>query len=199
MFDLEGKNVIVNNLGELDCLIEYANKHGWRWGNDGKELNTSLFRDDEIYPFIICFKNNKKFYWNYFYSSNSNTDFKDIEKYLKPEKEIEKEMTAREFIESFSNIRSCYRRSCTECVLSKRNNKCKLSLCDMNNWKENIDELLEIVASGRTTVLSSEEKAIENIEKLIQEKDYIKMTDEIKDSLKLAIEKIKSGEVDEIN
>ena len=43
MFDLEGKNVIVNNLGELDCLIEYANKHGWRWGNDGKELNTSLY------------------------------------------------------------------------------------------------------------------------------------------------------------
>lgn len=191
MFDLEGKNVIVNNLGELDCLIEYANKHGWRWGNDGKELNTSLFRDDEIYPFIICFKNNKKFYWNYFYSSNSNTDFKDIEKYLKSEKEIEKEMTAREFIESFVNIRYCRGRICTECVLSKRNTKCKLSLCNVNNWKENIDELFEIVASGRTTVLSSEEKAIENIEKLIQEKDYIKMTDEIKDSLKLAIEKLK--------
>lgn len=197
MFDLEGKYVRVNNYEELDCLFEYANKHGWKWGNDGKELDASLFRGVKKYPFSIYFKNNKKVRWDY--SSNSNTDFKDIEKYLKPEKEIEKEMTAREFIESFSNIRSCNRRSCTECVLSKRNNKCKLSLCDMNNWKENIDELLEIVASGRTTVLSSEEKAIENIEKLIQEKDYIKMTDEIKDSLKLAIEKIKSGEVDEIN
>lgn len=189
MFNLEGKNVIVNNHEEFDCLFEYANKHGWRWG-DGDELNTS-FEDGKTYPFIICFKNNKKVYWDRYYISNSNTDFKDIEKYLKPEKEIKKEMTAREFIKSFSNIRSCNRRSCKECVLSKRNNKCKLSLCDMNNWEENIDELLEIVASGRTTVLSSEEKAIENIEKLIQEKDYIKITDEIKDSLKLAIEKLK--------
>lgn len=190
MFNLENKYVRINNHEELDCLFEYANKHGWRWGNDGSELNTSTFGDGIAYPFIMCFKN-KKVYWNTCNSSNSNTDFKDIEKYLKPEKEIKKEMTAREFIESFSNIRSCNRRSCTECVLSKRNNKCKLSLCDMSNWKENIDELLEIVASGRTTVLSSEEKAIENIEKLIQEKDYIKMTDEIKDSLKLAIEKLK--------
>ena len=54
-----------------------------------------------------------------------------------------------------------------------------------------MDELLEIVASGRTTVSSPEKKAIENIEKLIQEKDYIKMTDEIKNSLKLAVEKLK--------
>lgn len=189
MFNLEGKYVRVNNYEELDCLFEYANKHEWKWGNDGKELDASLFRDVKKYPFSIYFKNNKKVRWDY--SSNSNTDFKDIEKYLKPEKEIEKEMTAREFLKSFVDIRSCGGRRCTECVLSKRNSKCELSLCDMNNWKENIDELLEIVASGRTMVLSSEEKAIENIEKLIQEKDYIKMTDEIKNSLKLAIEKLK--------
>ena len=39
MFDLEGKYVRVNNYEELDCLFEYANKHGWKWGNDGKELD----------------------------------------------------------------------------------------------------------------------------------------------------------------
>ena len=94
MFNLECKNVRVNNHEELDCLFEYANKHGWRWGIDGSELNTS-FGDCIIYPCIICFKNNKKVDWNL---CNSNTDFKDIKKYLKPEKEIEKEMTAREFI-----------------------------------------------------------------------------------------------------
>lgn len=44
MFDLEGKYVRVNNYEELDCLFEYANKHGWKWGNDGKELDASLFR-----------------------------------------------------------------------------------------------------------------------------------------------------------
>lgn len=47
--------------------------------------------------------------------------------------------------------------------------------------------------------MSPEEKAIKDIEKLILDSDYIEITDEIKDSLKLAIEKIKSGEVDEIN
>ena len=190
MFDLEGKNVIVNNLGELDCLIEYANKHGWRWGNDGKELNTSLFRDGEIYPFIICFKNNKKFYWNYFYSSNSNTDFKDIEKYLKLEKEIEKEMTAREFLEWIANIYSlCGNRKCSECVLSKNNTKCNESLCDSSNWKNSIDELLEIVASG--TVPTPEEKAIGTLESFIENPDRAALNDEFVDALKLAVEKLK--------
>ena len=76
MFKLEGKYVRVNNHEELDCLFEYANKHGWRWRSDGSELNTS-FGDCIAYPFIICFKNNKKVDWN---PCNSNTDFKDIEK-----------------------------------------------------------------------------------------------------------------------
>ena len=188
MFDLESKNIRVNNPGELNCLFEYANKHGWKWGDSEKELNTS-FGDRMTYPFAICFNDNKKVYWGYFY--NSNTYFKDIEKYLKPEKEIEKEMTAREFLESFVDIRSCSERSCSKCVLNSRNTKCNRSLCESLNWKNSIDELLEIIASGRTTVSSPEKKAIENIEKLIQEKDYIKMTDEIKDSLKLAVEKLK--------
>lgn len=189
MFKLEGKKVRVNNHEELVCLFEYANKHGWRWGNDGSELNTS-FGDGIAYPFIIYFKNNKKVYW---YTCNSNKDFKDIEKYLNPEKEIEKEMTAREFIESFVNIRSCSERRCSKCVLNSSNTKCNKNLCEPLSWKNSIDELLEIVASGRTTVLLPEKKAIENIEKLIQEKDYIKMTDEIKDSLKLAVEKLKEA------
>ena len=68
--------------------------------------------------------------------------------------------------------------------MDSNNTKCNKILCDPLNWKNSIDELLEIVASGRTTVLLPEKKAIENIEKLIQEKDYIKITDEIKDSLK---------------
>lgn len=189
MFDLEGKDIRVNNPGELNCLFEYANEHGWKWGNSGTELNKS-FEGKITYPFAICFRDNKKVYWSCFY--NSNTDFKDIEKYLKPEKEIKKEMTAREFLKNYVDMRNCKKGgSCSKCVLWSGNTKCKYSLCDIRQWEDNIDELLEIVASGRTTVLPSEEKAIENIEKLIQEKDYIKMTDEIKNSLKLAIEKLK--------
>lgn len=184
MFDLEGKDIRVNNPGELNCLFEYANEHGWKWGNSGTELNKS-FEGKITYPFAICFRDNKKVYWSCFY--NSNTDFKDIEKYLKPEEE----MTAREFIESFINIRSCSERSCSKCVLNSRNTKCNKNLCQSTSWKNSIDELLEIVASDRTMVLSSEEKAIENIEKFIENPDRAALNDEFVDALKLAVEKLK--------
>lgn len=187
MFDLEGKYVRVNNHEELDCLFEYANKHGWRWGDDGSELNISLFRNEKKYPFSICFKKNKEVYWGYSY--NSNTEFKDIEKYLKPEKE----MTAREFIEWFTDIALDYCMTkiakCPNCKLSSYNTKCEKALCDTHNWEDHIDELLEIAKLDNVN-MSSEEKAIKNIEKLIQEPDHT-ITDEIKDSLKLVIEKLK--------
>ena len=188
MFDLENKYIRVNNHEELNCLFEYANKHGWRWGNDGSELN-NLFGDGEAYPFAICFKNNKKVYWGY--SCNSNTDFKDIEKYLKPEKEIEKEMTAREFVEWYSDIAKCCERECMECVLNQRNTKCNESLCGIENWKDNIDEILEIAASGRITVPTPEEKAIGTLESFIENPDRAALNDEFVDALKLVVEKLK--------
>lgn len=198
MFNLECKNVRVNNHEELDCLFEYANKHGWRWGIDGSELNTS-FGDCITYPCIICFKNNKKVDWNL---CNSNTDFKDIEKYLKPEKEIEKEMTAREFLEWFTGTALDYCNSntgeCKNCKLSGYNTKFGKALCETCNWKDHIDELLEIAKSDNVN-MSSEEKAIKNIEKLIHEKEHIEITDDIKDSLKLAVEKLKEVELNELN
>lgn len=100
-------------------------------------------------------------------------------------------MTAREFAEWIANIYSlCGNRKCSECVLSKNNTKCDACLCIIENWKDNIDEILEIVASGRTTVPTPEEKAIEAIEKLIKIPDH-EITEEIKESLKLAVEKLK--------
>lgn len=186
MFNLECKNVRVNNHEELDCLFEYANKHGWRWGIDGSELNTS-FGDCITYPCIICFKNNKKVDWNL---CNSNTDFKDIEKYLKPEKE----MTAREFIEWFTGTALAYCNSdgrCPKCKLNNLNTKCGKSLCVIYNWKDYIDELLEIAKSDNVNI-SPEEKVIKDIKKLIQDPDHT-ITDEIKDSLKLAVKKLKEA------
>lgn len=187
MFDLENKYVRVNNHEELDRLFEYANKHGWRWGNDGNELNNS-FGDGEAYPFAICFKKNKKVYWGY--SCNSNTEFKDIEKYLNPEKE----MTAREFIEWFTGVALDYCMTniakCPNCKLSSYNTKCGIALCDRHNWEDHIDELLEIAKSDNIN-MSPEEKAIKDIEKLIQKPDHTEITNEIKKSLKLAVEKLK--------
>lgn len=194
MFDLEGKNVRVNNPGELNCLFEYANKHGWKWGNDGKELDNS-FGDGKAYPFSICFNENKKVYWSQVH--NSNTKFKDIKKYINSEKE----MTAREFIEWFTNIISAYCNSdveCSKCKLGEDNTKCKKSLCNTYNWEDHIDELLEIAQSD-DIIMSPEEKAIKDIEKLIQEPDHTEITNEIKDSLKLAIEKLKGENENEVN
>ena len=193
MFDLEGKKVRVYNHEELDCLFEYANKEGWRWG-DGDELNKS-FGDRAIYPFAIYFKDNKKVYWSN--SCNSSTSFKDIEKYINPEKE----MTAREFLEWFTYTTLAYCNSgekCSKCKLSELNTKCEKSLCVVYNWKDHIDELLEIAKSDNVN-MSPEEKAIKDIEKLIQEPDHTEITNEIKDSLKLAIEKLKGENENEVN
>ena len=185
MFDLEGKNIKLNNAEELKILFEYANKHGWRWKSDESELNTS-FRDGVAYPLVICFKNNKKVCWN---PCNSNTDFKDIEKYLKPEKE----MTAKEFIEWFIGTALAYCNSggrCPNCKLNERNTKCGKSLCNTYNWANYIDEIIEIAKSDNVNI-PSEKKAINDIEKLIEDPDNTKMSDGLIESLKLAVEKLK--------
>ena len=191
MFDLKGKKVRVNNPGELNCLFEYANKEGWRWGNDGKELNKS-FGDRATYPFAIYFEDNKKVYWGNF--CNSNTSFKDIEKFINPEKE----MTAREFIEWFTGtaLDYCYsdEARCSKCKLNDLNTKCEKSLCATYNWKDHIDELLEIAKSDNVN-MSPEEKAIKDIEKLINDPK----SNEFVDSLKLAVEKLKGENENEIN
>lgn len=186
MFDLENKYVRVNNHEELDRLFEYANKHGWRWKSDGSELNNTSFIDGVAYPLVIYFKNNKKVCWN---PCNSNTDFKDIEPYIKSNKE----MTAKEFIEWFIGTALDYCNNngrCSNCKLNERNTKCGKSLCDTYNWANHIDEIIEIAKSNNINI-TSEKKAINDIEKLIKDPDNIKMSDGLIESLKLAVEKLK--------
>ena len=99
-----------------------------------------------------------------------------------------KEMTAREFIEWYINMRFlCKNRICAECVLNEKNTKCNRNLCNTCNWKGNIDELLEIAVSSRTT----EEKTIDTLEKFIENPDRAALNDEFVESLKLAVEKLK--------
>ena len=64
-------------------------------------------------------------------------------------------------------------------------------MCDIYNWKGNIDELFEIVKSGRATVPTPEEKAVEDIEKFIENPDRAALNDEFVESLKFAVEKLK--------
>ena len=103
-------------------------------------------------------------------------------------------MTAREFIEFVADAISpskCNKRECLKCVFSRKNTKCNRSLCNTNNWKDNIDELLEIVKSGRSTVPTPEEKAIGTLENFIENPDRTALNDEFVESLKLAVEKLK--------
>lgn len=187
MIDLRNTCILVRTKEENERLLKEAEKQGFHWC---KEDHCEPL-PGQHFPDILKFYNDK----DVVYSARIGAEINAF--YETSEILGTKEMTAREFIECFVNIRSCRERRCSKCVLDSNNTKCNKILCDPLNWKNSIDELLEIVASGRTTVLLPEKKAIENIEKLIQEKDYIKITDEIKDSLKLAIEKLKEGEADE--
>lgn len=101
-------------------------------------------------------------------------------------------MTAREFFNWCRNHakNQCENIECSKCKLSSCNTKCEETLCDVNNWLDHADELLEIAKSYNINI-SPEEKAIKDIEKLILESDYIEITDEIKGSLKLAVKKLK--------
>ena len=125
---------------------------------------------------------------------DKNVAYRNNEKTLYEASELleTKEMTAREFAEWIANIYSlCGNRKCSECVLSKYNTKCDECLCGIANWKDNIDEILEIVASGRITVPTPEEKAISTLESFIENPDRAALNDEFVDALKLAVEKLK--------
>lgn len=179
MIDLRNTCVLVRTPEENEKLLKEAEKQGFYWymRHDCKPLQKQHFPD------ILKF-----------YKEKHITCVRGIDSgcalYEASELLGMKEMTVREFIERIAGIGNCYEHECSECELSYTNTKCNESLCVVQYWKNNIDELLEIAASGRTTVLSPEEKAIKNIEKLIQISDY-EITNEIKESLKLAVEKLK--------
>jgi len=181
MINLKNTCVLVRTKEENDKLLKEAEKQGFHWykKDDCKPFEQYTFPDILKFSDNIAFRRSRISLGYTFYEASELLGTK--------------EMTAREFAEWIANIySSCGNRKCSECVLSKNNTKCDSSLCGIENWKDNIDEILEIVASGRTTVPSQEEKAIKNIEKLIQIPDHeIKITDEIKESLKLAVEKLK--------
>ena len=173
MIDLRNTCVLVRTKEEYERLLKEAEKQGFRQVK-------GQYRD---FPDILKFYEDKDILYRACISSNC--PFYEASEILGT-----KEMTAREFVEWYSKLDSlCNEFKCQECVLYMGNTKCRSSLCNISDWKENIDKLLEIAKSGRFTV-TTEEKAIEDINKLIQIPDH-EITDEIKESLKLAIEKLK--------
>ena len=148
--------------------------------------NCKPLLEQQHFPDILKFYNNKDVVHSARIGAESDT-FYETSELLGA-----KEMTAREFVEWIANTYSlCGNRKCSECVLSKNNTKCDVCLCGIENWKDNIDEILEIVASGRTTVPTPEEKAIDTLENFIENPDRVALNDEFVGALKLAVEKLK--------
>lgn len=186
MIDLRNTCILVRTPEENEMILKEAEKHGfhWRCKSDCKPL------PEQHFPDILKFYNDKEVV----HSAHIGTDYNIFHE--ASELLGTKDMTAREFIEFVADIiapSKCNERECLKCVFSEKNTKCNRSLCNTNNWKGNIDELLEIAKSGEVITLTPEEKAIEDIEKLIKIPDH-EITDEIKESLKLAIEKLKEVE-----
>lgn len=183
MIDLINTCVLIRTPEENEKLLKEAEKQGFHWYPQKDDCKPF---PEQCFPDILKFFGDKYIIHRSYIASNC--DFYEASELLGT-----KEMTAREFVKWFTDIALDYctnkNGNCKNCKLSYSNTKCGKSLCDTCNWKGHTDELLEIVKLDNINI-SSEEKAIKDIEKLIQD-PCCKIADEIKKSLKLAVEKLK--------
>ena len=181
MIDLRNTCVLVRTKEENEMLLKEAEKQGFHWFGRSGCLPLKV----QYFPDILKFYDNNDVGHSAYISSNFA--FYEASKLLGT-----KEITAREFIERIADISKCCGRECIECVLDETNTKCDSTLCNTCNWESNIDELLEIAKSGRFTISTTEEKAIEDIEKFIKNPDcLVVVNNEFVDALKLAVKKLK--------
>ena len=180
MIDLRNKCILVRTPEENEKLLKEAEKQGFHWclKDDCKPLL------EQHLPDILRFcKESKAIVYGV-------RIWSDYAFYEASELLGTKEMSAREFAERIADVSNCCERECIGCVLDNRNNKCNTDLCNTRNWENNIDELLEIAKVGKGTVPIPEQKAIEDIEKFIENPDRAVVNDEFVESLKLAVEKL---------
>lgn len=180
MIDLRNKCILVRTPEENEKLLKEAEKQGFHWclKDDCKPLL------EQHLPDILRFcKESKAIVYGV-------RIWSDYAFYEASELLGTKEMSAREFAERIADVSNCCERECIGCVLDNRNNKCNTDLCNTRKWENNIDELLEIAKVGKGTVPIPEQKAIEDIEKFIQNPDRAVVNDEFVESLKLAVEKL---------
>lgn len=180
MINLKNTCVLVRTKEENEKLLKEAEKQGFHWfgRSDCQPLKVQYFPD------ILKFYDNNDVCHSAYISSNFT--FYEASKLLNT-----KEMTAREFIKWYVNVDfSCGRRNCDECVLGRKNTKCGNQLCSTCNWRNNIDELLEIAKSGRITVPTP----IDTLENFIKNPDRAALNDEFVNALKMAVDKLKEVE-----
>lgn len=176
MIDLRNTCILVRTKEENEMLLKEAEKQEFHW-----------YRKDHCEPLQTqYFPDILKFYEDKDVAREAHIG-PDSTFYEASELLGTKEMTAREFAERIADVSNCCERECIGCVLNKRNNKCNNYLCDTRNWGNNIDKLLEIVKTG----IQSRSKAIDTLEKFIENPDRAALNDEFVESLKLAVEKLK--------
>lgn len=182
MVDLTNTCILVRTKEENEILLKEAEKQGFTWAWSVKSDCKPL--PEQSFPNILRFYENKDV--SYKGHINPNSTFYEASELLGT-----KEMTAREFVERIADISNCTGRSCSECVLWSNNTKCNKSLCEIRDWKDNINELLEIAKAGKGTVSTPEKKAISTLENFIENPDHTELNDEFIESLKLVVEKLK--------
>ena len=182
MIDLRNTCILVRTPEENEKLLKEAEKQGFQW--DSKDDCKPL--PEQCFPDILRFYDSKAITQRVYVNENCNC-------YEASELLGTKEMTVREFIEWIADVSNCVERNCAECVLAEMNTKCNEFLRNTCNWKDNIDELLEIAVSGRITVPTPEEKMMSTIENFIENPDRKALNDEFVESLKLALEKLKEA------
>lgn len=179
MIDLKNTCVLVRTKEENEMFLKEAEKQGFCWYL--KDYCEPL--QAQYFPDILRFYEH-----DITHAASVRSDFAFYEA---SELLGTKEVAAREFIECIIALDNCNGRSCSECTLNRKNTKCNKTLCLIDTWEGNVDELLEIAKSGKFTVCTPEEKAIDTIEKFIENPDRTALNDEFVESLKLAVEKLK--------
>ena len=180
MIDLRNTCVLIRTKEENEMFLNEVEKQGFHWF--GYSNCKPLY--EQYFPDILKLYNDRSMA----YGSHINSDYTFYEA---AELLGTKEMTAREFAEWIADVSNCVGRKCSECILDEMNTEGNCNLCNTGEWKGNIDELLKIAKSGKLTAHTPEKKAINTIEKFIENPDHATLNDEFFESLKLVVEKLK--------
>lgn len=178
MIDLRNTYVVIRTQEEYENILKIAEKQGFHWY--GEEDATPVYFSK--FPYILRFRSN---YIVCFVYDNSKLNFKNCKCYEASELIKENELTAKEFIKGlYKFYTNCRYIECKECKLGKDNTKCRSTLCISSNWKNNVDELIEIISD------MIEEKETEKEIKHI-ENSYRTLNQDAVNALEIIIKRLK--------
>lgn len=179
MIDLKNTYVVIRTQEEYENILKIAEKQGFHWY---EEEDARPFVFTFSFPYILHFRSD---YIIGVIRKDLKLNFINYKCYEASELIKEKELTAREFIKGFYKFcTNCRYMECKECKLGKDNTKCRRTLCISSNWKNNVDELIEIISD------MIEEKETEKKIKRI-ENSYRTLNQDVVNALEIIIKRLK--------